>query len=167
MTMTQQSLNRRIFIGASAAVALGATPAFAAASEIYLDKGGVFGKPWSHAVNGMDVVAYFSLADGAAPIAGVEAHKSTYKDATWLFSTAENKAAFDADPDRYRPQYGGYCAWAMARSQLAKGTPSIWYVHEGKLYLNINGRIKKDWLKNIDRDIARANNNWPSVLETA
>ncbi len=133
--------------------------------EIYMDKGGVFSAAWDYAVGGYDVVAYFELAEGNAPVAGTDTYVANYKGVQWRFSSAENLAKFEANPDQYRPQYGGYCAWAMARHKFAKGDPKVWYVYEGKLFLNVSQRYKREWLANIDRDIARANANWPSLLD--
>lgn len=137
----------------------------ARAPEIYMDKGGVFSAAWDYAVGGYDVVAYFELDQGDAPVAGADAYVANYKGARWRFASQENLAKFKANPDQYRPQYGGYCSWAMARDKLAKGDPKVWYVYEGKLFLNISPRYKREWLANIDRDIARANANWPKILD--
>lgn len=137
------------------------------APEIYLDNGGVFSKAWDYAVDGYDVVAYYSLEEGAAPIAGDDAYIAEYKGAKWRFSSQQNLDAFQENPERYSPAYGGYCAWAMARGQLAKGDPKAWYVHGGKLYLNVNARIQRRWLSDLENEIARANANWPGALEEA
>lgn len=96
---------------------------------------------------------------------GVEAFSATYLGHAWLFRSQGNLDAFNADPDRYRPQYGGYCAWAMARDKLAKGDPAVWHLRDSKLYLNVSTRYKREWLEKIDRDIARADANWPSILD--
>jgi len=133
--------------------------------EIYIDKGGVFSAAWDYAVGGYDVVAYFELDEGDAPVAGADDYVTDYKGAQWRFASAENLAKFKANPDQYRPQYGGYCAWAMARDKFAKGDPKVWYVYEGKLFLNVSQRYKREWLAEIDRDIARANANWPEILD--
>jgi YHS domain-containing protein len=135
------------------------------APEIYLDKGGAFRAGWDYAVGGNDVVAYFDLNEGDAPVAGVDAYVADYKGVQWRFASAENLAKFKANPDQYSPQYGGYCSWAMARDKFAKGDPKVWYVYEGKLFLNVSQRYKREWLANIDRDIARANANWPKILD--
>ena len=139
--------------------------AHARAPEIYLDQGGVFGKGWEYAVDGYDVVAYQNLEEGAAPVAGDDAFVASYKGAQWRFSSQENLDAFNADPARYAPAYGGYCAWAMARGQLAKGAPEAWYVHGGKLYLNVNKRIQRRWMSDLENEIAQGDANWPAALD--
>lgn len=157
--------SRRLFIASGVAAFAAPTSAFARASEIFMDNGGVFSDAWTYAVGGHDVVAYHSLVPDAAPVPGDDALEAKYKGVSWIFSSQENLDAFQSDPDRYRPQYGGYCAWAMARNKLAKGDPTVWHIRDGKLYLNVSLRIKRQWLKNIERDIARANANWPGILD--
>ncbi len=160
-----QKMMRAAIVAILSFVVCSFAAAQARAPEIYMDKGGVFSAAWDYAVGGYDVVAYFELAEGDAPVAGADAYVTDYKGAQWRFASAENLARFKANPDRYRPQYGGYCAWAMAQDKFAKGDPKVWYVYEGKLYLNVSQRYKREWLANIDRDIARANANWPKILD--
>jgi YHS domain-containing protein len=114
------------------------------------------------AVGGYDPVAYFS---GARPVEGRKPFEFKYKGATWRFASADNLAAFKADPDRYAPQYGGYCAWAVSQGYTAKGDPRAWKIVGGKLYLNYNADIQKKWEQDISGFIAKANANWPTVLE--
>lgn len=160
------SFSRRDFVqAASFAAVLAPGALLARAPEIYLDKGGFFGKGWAHAVNGYDVVEYRSLKAGAAPVKGSEEFRADYMGASWLFASQENLDAFNADPDRYRPRYGGYCAWAMAREKLAKGDPEVWHIRDGELYLNVSTRYKREWLENVERDIARADAVWPGILD--
>lgn len=147
------------------ALALSTAAVQARAPEVYLDQGGVFGKAWEYAADGYDVVAYYGLDEGAAPVAGNDAYTTRYKGVQWRFSSRENLEAFEADPARYAPAYGGYCAWAMARGQLAKGAPDAWYVHGGKLYLNVNKRIQRRWLSDLENEVAQGDANWPAALD--
>lgn len=165
--MADTTINRRVLLSSAAMLALGLTSANAQSAEIYLNEGGVFSRAWDHAVDGHDVVAYFDLAEGDAPVKGQEQFSTIYKDVSWLFSTAENLEKFLSDPDRYRPQFGGYCAWAMARNKLARGAPDVWYVYGGKLYLNISTRYQREWLEDLDGEIARGQANWPGILDDA
>lgn len=114
------------------------------------------------AVGGYDPVAYFT---SGKPIEGKKAFEHKYKNATWRFSTAENLEAFKADPDKYAPQYGGYCAWAVSRGYTAKGDPKYWRIVDGRLYLNYDAGVQKDWEKDIPGNIGRADKNWPKVLD--
>lgn len=138
--------------------------ATAAKSEINTKgPGGVFssGKQWDYALNGYDTVAYFTEG---APVKGSAEFSSDYKGATFVFASAENKAKFDANPDQYRPQFGGYCAYAVSQGATASGDPEAWHIHEGKLYLNLNKSIQKRWLKKKEDYIVDATGNWPKVL---
>ena len=113
------------------------------------------------AVSGYDTVAYFTEGK---PVKGSSSYKTSYQNATWHFSSKENKAKFLADPTKYAPQYGGYCAWAVAKNDTAKGDPVQWKIHDGKLYLNYNTEIRNKWLADKEALIAKADNNWPGVL---
>jgi len=113
------------------------------------------------ALDGYDPVAYFK---GGKPVKGSKEHAATWKGATWHFVSAENKAAFEADPQAFAPQYGGYCAWAVSQGYTAKGDPGHWRIVGGKLYLNYNAAVQKDWEKDIPGHIAKGDKNWPKVL---
>lgn len=110
---------------------------------------------------GYDVVAYF---DQAAPVKGAAEFKTEYKGAEWRFSSAANLEKFAASPETYAPQYGGYCAWAAAQGYTAPGNPKFWSVVDGKLYLNYDGKVQADWLKDVPGFIVKANANWPGIL---
>lgn len=150
-------MHRRLAVILIIAAAL-PSAAFAMAREIYQAKN------WTYAVGGYDVVAYATLAYDAAPVPGSDQFVAAYKGSKWRFSSAANRDAFSADPGRYAPQYGGYCAWALARNKLAPGDPAVWHLRNGKLYLNVNKNIQKQWRANIDRDIANGDRYWPAVL---
>ncbi|MBX2836277.1 MAG: YHS domain-containing protein [Gammaproteobacteria bacterium] len=113
------------------------------------------------AVGGYDVVSYYQ--DGG-PKKGSDKFKTDYKGAEWFFTTKENLEAFVAEPEKYAPQYGGYCAFAVAMNQTVKGDPLQWTFVEDKLYLNINASIKEKWQSNQDEFISRGDTNWPSLL---
>lgn len=147
---------RRTFLTAAASmplVALLTRPSFAMSNEIYTE-GGI-------AIDGSDAVAYF---DGNGPVAGTSAHTVDWKGATWQFTSAENAAKFEADPEAFAPQYGGWCAFALANNALAPTVPEAWTIHEGKLYLNFNLDVRARWSKDIPGYVAKANANWPAVL---
>jgi YHS domain-containing protein len=116
----------------------------------------------SLAVDGYDTVAYFN--DGA-PAKGSKEFSTEYNGAEWRFVSADNLAAFKADPVAYAPQYGGYCAWAVSQNYTASGNPQNWAIVDGKLYLNYNTEIQERWNKDIPGFIAAAEKNWPSVLQ--
>lgn len=143
-------------IAIAAALAAPALAAAAADNEVYT------GHFSNLAVGGYDPVAYFEQGE---PAKGQPQYSYEYKGATWRFSSAENLASFTADPDAYAPQFGGYCAWAVSQGYTAPGNPKNWSVVEGKLYLNYNDKVQRDWEKDIPGFIAKANENWPGVLE--
>jgi YHS domain-containing protein len=130
--------------------------AHAAKPEIYT---GAFS---NQAAGGYDVVAYF---DQASPVKGQAEFKTEYKGAEWRFSSAANLEKFLASPEAFAPQYGGYCAWAAAQGYTAPGNPKNWTVVDGKLYLNYDDKVQADWLKDVPGFIAKANANWPGVLQ--
>ena len=85
----------------------------------------------------------------------------------WHFSSADNKAKFAADPVAFAPQYGGYCAYAAAKDQLAKTEPDAFTVYDGKLYLNFNQSVKQLWDGNRDPFIKTGDGNWPDLEKQA
>ncbi|MEZ5953062.1 MAG: YHS domain-containing (seleno)protein [Hyphomonas sp.] len=109
------------------------------------------------AVQGYDPVAYFT--DGM-PVKGSDAFTTEYMGATFQFSSAANRDAFVADPAKFAPQYGGYCAWAMADGNYAKGDAKFWRIVDGKLYLNYNAGVQKKWVKDIPGFISKADTEW-------
>jgi len=113
------------------------------------------------AVGGYDPVAYFTRG---RPTPGKPQHSLTHDGAKWLFSSAENLAKFKANPAKYAPQYGGYCAYAVANGYTAKGEPEAWSVVGGKLYLNYSQSIRLRWKAKQAAFITEANKNWPGVL---
>ena len=113
------------------------------------------------ALDGHDAVAYFRTGK---PVKGAAAHVVAWNGATWHFASAENKAAFEAKPEAFAPQYGGYCAWAVSQGYTAKGDPSHWRIVDGKLYLNYNASVQKSWEQNIPGHVSKADKNWPTVL---
>ena len=85
-------------------------------------------------------------------------------DATWLFSSQQNLDLFLQSPTKYAPQYGGYCAYAVAKNSTASIKPELFTIHEGKLYLNYSASINDKWIANKENFIEMADKNWPSLL---
>jgi len=113
------------------------------------------------AVGGHDVVSFHQ----GSPIEGKPKIKTMWKGAEWLFASQANLDTFVAEPEKYAPAYGGYCAWALANNKLAKGKPKHWTIKDGVLYLNFNKKIKDRWLTDTDGFIVMGDANWPSSLE--
>ena len=116
------------------------------------------------AIRGIDVVAYFSLEKGAKAVRGSDEFVYEWNNTTWKFSSAENRGLFAANPEKYAPQYGGYCAYAAASNFTKPVNPDAWEIVDGKLYLNLSHGVKRKWSKDIPGFIARADANWPSLL---
>ena len=150
-------LARRPFLAlaAAAGVAL-ATPASAAKDPIYT------GRFSDLALDGYDTVAYFTLGK---PTEGSRRFTSSWNGATWRFASAEHKALFDADPMRYAPRYGGYCAYAVSEGYTASADPTAWRIVDGRLYVNYSHDVQKQWEQDIPGRITRADGNWPKVLD--
>ena len=131
-------------------------PAHARQADVYT---GIFS---SLAVGGYDAVAYFKEN---RPVQGKAEFSTQYKGATWQFSSADNLAAFKANPTAYAPQYGGYCAWAVSQGYTASGDPLVWNIVKGRLFLNYDKSVQATWSKDIPGHIASADKNWPGVLD--
>lgn len=113
------------------------------------------------ALDGHDAVAYFKTGK---PTKGQPQHAVSWNGVAWHFASAENRAAFEANPQAFAPQYGGYCAWAVSEGYTAKGDPNVWRIVDGKLYLNYNASVQVNWAKDIPGRIAKGDKNWPKVL---
>lgn len=148
-------LNRRSFL-----IATAATPAMAVFATRAAAEPPVFSRGGA-AISGYDPIAYFTEGE---PVQGSADHSVTWRGATWQFASAENMAMFEGDPEAYAPQFGGYCAYAVARGYTAKTEPEAWTVHNDKLYLNFSLGVRRRWRRDIDTEIANGEANWPGVL---
>ena len=125
--------------------------------------GGEFFEKDGLAIRGHDAVAYFKDAKALKGNADLRAQ---YKGSTFLFSSAANRDAFAADPAKYAPQYGGYCAFGTAGGYKAATDPTAFTIVDGKLYLNYNAAVQKQWSADIPGFIGKADANWPRVAVT-
>lgn len=124
-------------------------------SPIYSNKKG--------AIKGTDPVAYFSLQPGEKAVRGSEEFVYEWKGATWKFANAENRQKFIDNPEKYAPQYGGYCAFAVSHDFTKSIDPNRWEIVDDKLYLNYNRTAYRKWKKDQLAAIERADANWPTV----
>ncbi len=150
--------SRRAVLGlvlASPVVLSTVRPAQAASPEVFAT-GGV-------AIHGYDPVGYF---DAGKPVEGDSSHQVKWMGAVWRFATIDHMAAFEMDPHRYAPRYGGYCAYAMAQGAVATTVPEAWTVHKGRLYLNFSTGVRQLWKKDIPGFIAAADLHWPDALDS-
>ncbi|MGP1284018.1 MAG: YHS domain-containing (seleno)protein [Parasphingopyxis sp.] len=111
------------------------------------------------ALSGYDAVSYFT-GDGT-PQPGNEQFAVVYNGVQYHFANRANAETFQADPARYAPAYGGFCAWATARGDLAPGDPEIYRIVDGRLYLNFNGAVQQRWEADIPGFIESADENYP------
>jgi YHS domain-containing protein len=151
-----QLSRRTVAAGLALALLLPMAAAHARSPEIFT---GIVAKT---AVGGYDPVAYFT---DAKPVRGSVKITHEWRGATWRFASEQNRALFKADPEKYAPQYGGHCAWAVSQGYTAKGDPQHWTVVNNKLYLNYNASVKRTWDKDKPGNIAKGDKNWPKVLE--
>ncbi len=114
------------------------------------------------AVDGHDVVAYFTRGE---PVEGSTEHSTEWNGAEWRFASAEHLERFRADPERYAPAYGGFCAYAVAEGSTAAGNPEHWAIHDDRLYLNYDAEYQARWEADREAYIAAADENWPEVAE--
>lgn len=142
-----------LLIGALLSALLISSHANAAGSHIY-------GAPKGIAIEGYDVVAYF--IEGM-PAKGSERYTAVADGTVWHFKSQANRDAFVAEPEKYIPQYGGYCAYAAAQNLKADGDPHQWAVVGDKLYLNNNFFAKKLWQLDIPGNIVKGDKNWPAL----
>ena len=117
---------------------------------------------WGVAIRGYDPVAYFTEGE---PIKGSKTFRTEWNGAEWRFVNAEHLNSFNADPERYAPQYGGYCAWAVANNYTASTQPEAWTIFEDKLYLNYSLSVRGQWEQDIPGNVVKGDANWPSVLD--
>ncbi len=128
-----------------------------------LEKHGLFSyEPSGIAIRGYDTVAYFTEG---RPMEGSDEFTTDWQGATWKFASQEHLDLFKADPQKYAPQYGGYCAYGVAQESLVKIEPDQWTIHDDKLYLNYNAKLNNEWKKDIPGYIAAADKLFESLLE--
>jgi YHS domain-containing protein len=153
-------MTRTALILAAAALSVTSAAALPAAAEAADDLvyTGLFSNT---ALEGYDAVAYHTEGE---PVRGARDFTAEWNGATWRFANQDNLDLFLADPEAYAPQYGGYCAWAMAEGYTAKGDPNFWRIVDGRLYLNFNQEIQERWEADIPGFIAAADANYPAIL---
>jgi YHS domain-containing protein len=112
------------------------------------------------ALKGYDAVAYFKEG---RPVKGKDEFRHDWMGAKWYFASADNRDAFAKNPDKYAPQYGGYCAWAVGHGYTANIDPAAWRIVEGKLYLNYSKDVQKMWEQDIPGWVKKGDENWPKL----
>ncbi len=111
---------------------------------------------------GYDVVAYQSQGK---PVKGQEKIVKLYKGALYLFSSEENKQLFGSDPEKYAPQFGGFCAYAVSRNKLRPIDPEIFQVVDGRLMLQHSTKALNLFSEDLDNNVRLADQNWPGLMD--
>jgi YHS domain-containing protein len=112
------------------------------------------------AIHGYDPVAYFTEAK---PVKGNDKYTFQWNDATWYFASQKNLDLFKAKPQQYAPQYGGYCAYGTSNGYKANTQPDAWTIVDGKLYLNYNTDVQKQWNPERQKLIPKADDHWKKL----
>lgn len=115
------------------------------------------------AIRGYDPVAYHVEQK---PVRGHPTWSTQYNDATWYFASEANRDLFLGDPERYAPQYGGYCAYAMSGGRVVPTDPNAWHIDDGKLYLNYSQAIRKVWIKDVPGYVRNADRRWSEKIDS-
>ncbi len=139
-------LRRSLVLATMATAALATRPH----AEAVNDRGGA-------AIQGFDPVAYFTRG---APTRGNPAFTTRWNGAEWRFASAAHRAAFVAEPERYAPAFGGFCAYAVSEGYTAGIDPRAWRIVDGRLYLNYSPGIQRTWEQDIPGRISRGEANW-------
>ena len=116
------------------------------------------------ALHGFDPVAYFTEG---APMRGSDALVHVHDGAAYRFASQAHLDAFKADPARYVPAYGGFCAYGVSVGKKFDGDPTLWKIEDGQLYLNLNEEIYALFLEDIDDNIEKADDRWDDIEHVA
>lgn len=114
------------------------------------------------AVNGYDTVAFFT---DSKPVNGSPFISAEHKGATYFFANEDHKKLFTASPEKYVPQFGGFCAYGVALGKLFPVDISTAQVRDGKLYLNLNPDILKKFNEDLGGNVTKADKNWPGLVK--
>ena len=114
------------------------------------------------AIQGYDPVAFFT---NNRPVKGNPQFQSDYRGAKYYFASAEHKAAFDKDPAKYEPQFGGYCAYGASQGHPAPIKIEAWQIVNGRLLMQYDLSIKDKFNKEQQGNLDKADHNWPGIVE--
>jgi YHS domain-containing protein len=114
------------------------------------------------ALNGYDPVAFFT---DAKPVIGSPFIRGSYQGAEYFFATEGHKTLFLAKPEKYAPQYGGYCAYGVSVEALAPVDINTWQIRDGKLYLNFSDEFSEKFNADFNGNVAKAERNWPGLVK--
>lgn len=160
--MTPRKMLLATLVLSSAMFSAASAPAFAV-NEINTAPGfSTDGTPL--ALHGFDPVAFFTAGK---PTVGDAQFVASHNGASYYFASKENLEKFKADPAKYEPQYGGFCAYGVSVGKKFDGNPNFWTINNGKLYLNLNADIQKKFGADVSGSIKNAEGNWPKIQSKA
>ena len=151
------TLTRSILLASALGLSLLSGPALAA-DEQNTSRGATLSGP-GLAAHGYDVVSYF----GGQPVIGNDKFALAHNGAAYRFASQSNLDTFKADPSKYAPAFGGYCAYGAALNKKFDGDPRFWKIVDGRLYLNLNGDIQAKWSEDVSGNIKKAEINWAKI----
>ena len=160
--LTSPSLSRRGVLALGVTAFLFSMSARAAEPPINTLKNSLFGGRTDSAINGYDPVAYFAVGK---PVKGQDGFATEWMGAKWKFSSQANLDLFKANPEKYAPQYGGYCAYGVTQGSLIKVEPEQFTLRDGKLYLNFDADVQAKWLKDPAGYIKEADAKFQALLK--
>jgi len=135
---------------------LASLPAFAQSKALLnLDKTSV-------AIQGYDPVAFFTENK---PVKGKPEFVARHGGATYFFASKENRDAFKAEPAKYEPAFGGYCAYGVSRGKLVEIDVDAFQIVDGRLLLQYSKGVRNDFNKDAKGNLAKADGNWPGLVE--
>jgi YHS domain-containing protein len=114
------------------------------------------------AIKGYDPVAYF--VDNAA-VEGTKQFMYSWQGTEWHFKNQANLDAFKANPEKYAPQFGGFCAYGASQDHKSPTEPAAFTIVNDKLYLNYNLKVKALWIKDTKGNIEKAEGNWVTLKD--
>src|SRR5215470_17273032 len=120
-----------------------------------LDKDGV-------AIQGYDPVAFFT---DAKPVKGKPEFPARHNGALYYFASKEHQDLFKADPAKYEPAFGGYCAYGVSRNKLVEIDVEAFQIVDGRLLLQYSKGVRDNFNKDTKGNLAKANGNWPALVE--
>ncbi len=115
-------------------------------------------------IGGYDPVAYFQAGQAQR---GSGYYVADYKGVSYAFTSEDNMETFEANPEKYVPAYGGWCAYGVAVGKKFVADPEVWKIVNGKLYLNLDRGIQSKWNEDIPGHIKTANENWKEIRDKA
>lgn len=145
-----------LLLASAALIAVAALVPARAADEVFVTAEG--------AIRGYDAVAYHTRSRAVPGLATIT---HTWNGATWRFASEEHRALFAADPERYAPRYGGYCAYGTSRGYKVSTDPQAFAIVDGRLYLNYNPSVQATWNQDRRGYIRKADEQWTMLEHSA